>query len=126
MIKGCHDSGSTGHRARCRGEHFTPACDNNSGGDRAKTVQALWIIDKILFAVSLGSCLLVLALTGWIYSVKAARPHLRRVSFRLMLWALMLMVPYSVFKVFLLSDVSNRAALEALTISRSCTGRPRK
>lgn len=38
----------------------------------------------------------------------------------------MLMVPYSVFKVFLLADVSNRAALEALTGYGSYIGRPRK
>lgn len=61
----------------------------------------------MLFAVSTGLCLLVLALVGWIYSVKEARPHLRRVSFRLMLWALLLTVPYGVFRLFLISDVSN-------------------
>ena len=61
--------------------------------------------DKVLFAISTALCLLVLALTGWIYCVKEARPHLRRVSFRLMLWALMLSVPYGVFRLFLLSDV---------------------
>lgn len=55
--------------------------------------------------MSMVLCLVVLALAGWIYRVKQARPNLRRVSFRLMLWTMGFQVGYNVFRELLLADV---------------------
>lgn len=69
-------------------------------------IQGVWIADKVLFAASTLACLLVLGITVWIYRNKEARTHLRRVSFRLMVWALCFQLVSGLFKIIMLADVS--------------------
>lgn len=61
-------------------------------------MQKLATPDDVIFAISSSLIIFVLALTGWMYRSRKARAHLRRVSFRLMLWALCFQLGYNAFR----------------------------
>jgi hypothetical protein len=53
-------------------------------------------VSVIAAGVSIGCCLLVLAFSLWVWSVRSARGFLDRISFRLLLWSMFFEIIYGI------------------------------